>query len=651
MMQEALVTVGQIVAERYEITKHLGTGGFAKVFKAFDRVIEREVAIKFLDLRTIHGSDQMIRTILERFRREAKLAAKIQHRNVVNIHDIGQLDDRGFRPFIVMELLNGYDLEDQLNEHGPFEPTRLLPLYVDCLDALGEAHEIGIVHKDLKPSNLFLSNPLERSEAIRIVDFGIAHIKGGGEGATEEDEGKEPGRGGRLTATGQILGTLQYLTPEYIAAQIVTPALDVYQMAMILVELLSGERVIKTDNPFECLRIHTFGLLELPEYLLDSSLGPVLRKGLAAEHEQRYQNAAEFADALSKVDPSTIPVSPLIGGVEGARVVTSQFQAGTSSPAIPTNDTSNFSKPSTGELSKDDGFLDTMAAPEELAGSLKKEIDLGREANRNQQRAMANDRPETAVTGFDDELEPDETKSKKGLAVIASVLAVGILAALGGVVYLVNNSEKKAQTPPEDTNTVATNTDELKETTPPVETTPPPPKETTPIIAETTPPAETTPVVENGGEDAKKPPEEDKVSKKYARSHKVRIRTEPRNVQIKHDGKDCSYPCSVTIKKGERTSGEIVVSADGYKTRTYTATRDEKSVTLKLESSGASKTLSNVLTNTKLEVDAETETKPAKFETKPTKFEAKPEVKEKNKVEEKPPEKEPEQKPGLDIMP
>ncbi|MEM1350262.1 MAG: serine/threonine-protein kinase, partial [Myxococcota bacterium] len=258
--QSQMIEVGDLVSDRYEISKRLGAGGFAKVYLAHDRVIERDVAIKFLDLRNMHGADALLENVLERFRREAKLAAKIPHRNVVQIYDIGMVGEDVGRPFIVMELLHGFDLEDQLNDHGPMEPQRLLPLFIDCLDALGEAHAMGIVHKDLKPSNLFLSSPGQRSEALRIVDFGIAHIKGVEE---EKKDVRESQRVNRLTATGQILGTLQYLTPEYIGQQIVTPALDVYQMTLILIETLSGERVIKTDNPFECLRIHTFGLLEV----------------------------------------------------------------------------------------------------------------------------------------------------------------------------------------------------------------------------------------------------------------------------------------------------------------------------------------------------------------------------------------------------
>lgn len=368
--QEGVVQLGQLIAGRYEVVKHLGAGGFAQVFRAFDRRIERDVAIKFLNLKGMHVSQSGVKTILERFEREAKLAARIPHRNVVNIFDIGQVDEDPFRPFIVMELLQGKDMDEYMVKDGPMAPARLIPLFIDCLDALGQAHAAGIVHKDLKPSNLFLSDPGQRAEALRIVDFGIAHIKGGAQDTTDAE------RGGRLTATGQILGTLQYLTPEYIASQIVTPALDVYQMGLILVELLSGEPVIKTDNAFECLRIHTFGLLELPEYLLQSALGPVLKQALDAEYERRYPNAAAFADALSKVDVQAIPLSPRLQdqSVKTAPYLTPTLDH-TSKPVFVTAD---HKRPTTAELSakqtQRDVALDAAMAQTHDEASLSKAL-------------------------------------------------------------------------------------------------------------------------------------------------------------------------------------------------------------------------------------------------------------------------------------
>ncbi len=292
-IHDVRITQGAILQDRYRIVRHLGEGGFAQVFEAFDTNIERSVAIKFLNLHTSTTDQSASDNMMARFKREAKLAARIQHPNVVNIFDFGILGQNRNIPFIVMELLSGHDLEEQIFEKGPMSPQRALPLFVGCLEALGEAHKLGIVHKDLKPSNLFLSNPGERNESLRIVDFGIAHIR--------------DAREGRLTATGEILGTPQYLSPEYIEAQIVTPAFDVYQMGLILVEALTGRPVVDENHPLRCVKVHSMGELDLPTPLLESPLGPVIAKALHIDHTQRFADADAFADALAAVDATTLP--------------------------------------------------------------------------------------------------------------------------------------------------------------------------------------------------------------------------------------------------------------------------------------------------------------------------------------------------------
>ncbi|MBA2664799.1 MAG: serine/threonine protein kinase [Bradymonadaceae bacterium] len=281
---------GSLVNDRYEISSAIGAGGFAVVFKAFDRVIERDVAIKVLNLPAM-GQPTAVDTLLKRFQREARLAAKIRHRCVVQIFDFGVLDT-GRHPFIIMELLEGHDLESELGIHGPMDPMRALPLFCDTLDALGEAHGLGIVHKDLKPSNLFLATTGGGRESLRLVDFGIAHI---GEASNA-----------RLTATGYMLGTPQYMAPEYVEAQIVSPALDVYQMGLIFVEMLSGRPVVDHENPWRCAIMHASRELIIPQSLLDGPLGSILDTAMAFDPADRFAEATAFSEALRRIDPSTI---------------------------------------------------------------------------------------------------------------------------------------------------------------------------------------------------------------------------------------------------------------------------------------------------------------------------------------------------------
>lgn len=283
---------GTVLDGRFEILGELGEGGFAMVYRARQLNIQRSVAIKVLNA----SSDSRSRAAFEeRFLREARTAAQITHPNVVTIYDFG-FTEAPRRPYIAMELLTGHDLESELQKHGPMAPERVLPLFVECLEALAEAHRRGIIHKDLKPSNLFLTSPGTRREAIKIVDFGIARIQDAG-ASTE---------GRRLTNTGQILGTPQYLAPEYIKNQTATPAVDVYQMGLILVELLTGRAVVDSDNPYQCLMVHGSGQLEVPEVLVKGTLGPVLLKALAFQHEERYPDAEAFRAALEAIEPGRV---------------------------------------------------------------------------------------------------------------------------------------------------------------------------------------------------------------------------------------------------------------------------------------------------------------------------------------------------------
>lgn len=285
--------VGDRIQNRYTVEGELGTGGFATVYSAKDRVIDRPVAIKVLKLGLAMGedSDEVKRT-RKRFLREARVAARIAHPSIVDIYDFGLLAGSD-APFIVMEYLRGTNLFDEIQTNGPLAPRRLLPRFCDLLDALGEAHALNIVHKDLKPGNIFLNNPGTRKEVWKVVDFGIAYIDGPA--------------AARLTKTGFLSGTPQYLPPEYIQKQEVTPQMDVYQMALTLVEALCGDPVVPDRKPFQAARRHVTGDLQIPEVVIRSPLGLVLAKALALKVEDRYPNGTAFADALAEVDVFSVP--------------------------------------------------------------------------------------------------------------------------------------------------------------------------------------------------------------------------------------------------------------------------------------------------------------------------------------------------------
>lgn len=273
---EMLLGTGTLVDNRYRVVRQLGQGGFATVYEAEHTSLGRSIALKVLDT---HGRANG--EFLKRFEREARIAANFEHDNVVRIFDFGVVEQTQ-QPFMAMELLNGWDLEEELKNNGAMAPQRALRLFDGALDALAQAHARGVIHKDLKPSNLFLTDPESPDERLVILDFGIARI----------------GDDARLTQTGTFAGTPAYLAPEYIQEQVVTPAFDVYQMGLILAEALSGEPVVSANSSVACLIKHVQGDFELPREILESSVGPVLLQATAREPGSRFQNAGIFHTAL-----------------------------------------------------------------------------------------------------------------------------------------------------------------------------------------------------------------------------------------------------------------------------------------------------------------------------------------------------------------
>ncbi len=270
---------------RYRITSVLGRGGFATVYVAQHTQIEQTVAIKVLQM----PDDDRADTFRERFLREARTASQIKHPDVVRIFDYGVTEAN--EPFMVMELLEGNPLDVELRQNGAMDPVRAVRLFIRCLDALEAAHQKGIIHRDLKPANLFLIGTGTRVEALKVLDFGIALMM-------EEDT--------RLTNTGQVFGTPRYLAPEYIQKQLITPSLDVYQMGLILAEVLMGRNIIDADNTFTFIYAHCNGEIQIPKQILESSLGPVLVRALNTDHEQRFSSAGAFRDALEHVPEETL---------------------------------------------------------------------------------------------------------------------------------------------------------------------------------------------------------------------------------------------------------------------------------------------------------------------------------------------------------
>ena len=271
----------QQLANRYEMVKSLGEGGQAHVYQGYDPLINRRVALKIMKPSPRLSSSEQI----NQFIREASLAANISHSHVVRIFDLGFCSTHR-HPFIVMEYLEGKNLHEIVKQEGKLSPSRLIPLMIPITEALGEAHVSGLVHRDLKPHNLFLLHPNEPREQVRVLDFGIAQFPD----QIQEDPDS-------------FVGTLSYLAPEYLKHKTVLPQSDVYQMGLILIELLTGEAVFKSKARFDfnlALDIGD-GKINLSNELLQSPIGPILQKATALNPHDRFANGLELMQALKNI--------------------------------------------------------------------------------------------------------------------------------------------------------------------------------------------------------------------------------------------------------------------------------------------------------------------------------------------------------------
>src|SRR5512139_449753 len=261
---------------RYLITGRIGRGGMGMVYRGLDEALEREVAVK-----TLTAEGTLDAESRQRFEREARAAAHLQHPNIVTVYELGE--DRGL-PFIAMELLPGTDLEALLRGGEEIPLAEKLEVVVQICRGLAFAHERGIVHRDVKPSNVRL---LEDGTA-KIMDFGIAKLEGA-----------------HLTKTGMMVGTVNYMSPEQVRGRPLDGRSDVFSVGVILYELLAGERPFRGEGATQVLykivneEPPSLDLAVLGEF--GPALQAILALALAKEPDARYPGAAALGIALAGV--------------------------------------------------------------------------------------------------------------------------------------------------------------------------------------------------------------------------------------------------------------------------------------------------------------------------------------------------------------
>jgi eukaryotic-like serine/threonine-protein kinase len=270
---------GRILDGRYQLGSLLGAGGMARVYLATDRVLERQVAVKVL-----RASDAQDPLFVERFRREARAAARLSHPNIVAVFDSGSDADQ---PYLVMEYVPGQSLAQLLARQGRLAPRRVVELAIQVCAALAAAHAQGLVHRDIKPANVLVGPDGQ----VKVTDFGIVKASA----ATT------------LTGTGTVLGTAAYLSPEQAHGGPVDARSDLYGLGCVLYELVCGGPPFGSGADRSPVAIATRHVSELPEPpsarnpQVDPALETVMLTALAKDPAQRYQSAVELHHALERV--------------------------------------------------------------------------------------------------------------------------------------------------------------------------------------------------------------------------------------------------------------------------------------------------------------------------------------------------------------
>jgi eukaryotic-like serine/threonine-protein kinase len=277
--------IGDVIAQKYRLEDIAGEGGMGIVYAAEHVVLKQRVAVKVL-LPDAAGSEAMV----ERFAREARAAARIVSEHVARVLDAGSLSTGA--PFLVMEFLEGCDLEELAALQKTLPVRDVVEYAVQALDGLAHAHAVGIVHRDLKPANLFLSCRPDGSNAIKIVDFGISKT-----GKTEDK---------RLTGQ-HVLGSPVYMSPEQLRnAHDIDPRADLWSLGVVMYELLAGRPPFDGEGVGEVFA----AILEQSPVPLSQlcpnvppALADVIDKCLRRDPEDRWSNAAELARALAPFGP------------------------------------------------------------------------------------------------------------------------------------------------------------------------------------------------------------------------------------------------------------------------------------------------------------------------------------------------------------
>ncbi len=300
---------------KYDIQDVLGKGGMGSVYRGFDPAISRAVAIKAISKGMVGEED--LKHIMQRFRHEAQAVGRLVHPRIVQIYDFGEDENVAY---IVMELVNGKTLAQHLQQELVYEMREVAEIIHQLLDGLAHAHAAGVIHRDVKPSNILINN----DGRIKISDFGIARIESS-----------------QLTQVGDVLGTPHYMAPEQFMGADIGLQADLYSVGVIAYELLAGRKPF-IGNSAKVMH-QVMNQVPVNPSTLNSKLSPlldrVLQKALSKKREDRFQNAREFADAFQAAIDASLAVNgaaPAAAAPDAAALLQAARLLTTAAPAAAT---------------------------------------------------------------------------------------------------------------------------------------------------------------------------------------------------------------------------------------------------------------------------------------------------------------------------
>lgn len=280
--------IGRVLGDGYQILSLLGQGATTSVYKAQDSKHNRFAAVKILHFQ--FGSNE---GTVKRFQQETKTISRLNHVNIAAYYNSGTTSED--EHYLVLEFADGKNLKQIIQETGPINWKRAIQLFLQICAALGAAHKLGIVHRDLKPANIIVTKDAAGSEVVKLLDFGVAKLLIQGETFQTK------------TQTGEMLGTLLYMSPEQCLDQDLDERSDIYSLGCVLFEALTGVPPFASRTAFETMNLHLTGMPERlskvrPDIKFPKQIDACITKALAKDPKRRYQTIAAFAEELNKIE-------------------------------------------------------------------------------------------------------------------------------------------------------------------------------------------------------------------------------------------------------------------------------------------------------------------------------------------------------------